>query len=62
MKLATAIEHYGSREALAAALGVGRTATYGWGDTVPEIYQYKLQVITGGALVASPPKNDMAAA
>ena len=53
MNIQTAIDHFGSREALAAALGVGRTATYWWGDTIPENYQYKLQVITDGKLVAT---------
>ena len=51
MKTQTAIDHFGSREALADALGIGRTATY-WGETVPALRQYQLQVITAGKLRA----------
>ena len=56
MKTDLAIQHFGSRKALAAALGVGRTATYWWGETIPDIYQYKIQVLTDGALVAEKQK------
>lgn len=55
MKTETAIKHFGSREALAAALGVSRTATYWSNGHVPEHHQYKLQVITAGRLVADAP-------
>ena len=55
MKTKTAIDHFGSRKALAEALGISREATYGWGDFVPEQRQYQLQVITAGRLVASKP-------
>lgn len=48
------IDHYGSIRALAAALGITPQAVYAWGDTPPELAQYKLQVITDGALVADP--------
>ena len=51
MKTQTAIDHFGSREALAAALGIGRTATY-WGESVPILRQYHLQVVTDGKLRA----------
>jgi len=58
MKTAEAIEHFGSRQKLADALGVSREATYVWGDTVPLLRQYQLQVITAGRLVASPAARD----
>lgn len=54
MKTQDAILHFGSREALAAALSIDRSATYHWGDTVPLPRQYQLQVITDGKLVAVP--------
>ncbi len=60
MKTKTAIDHFGSRQALADALGISREATYGWGEIVPEQRQYQIQVITAGRLVAS--KADKAAA
>ena len=53
MKTKTAIDHFGSRQALADALGISREATYGWGEIVPELRQYQLQVITAGRLVAN---------
>ena len=53
MKTLDAIEHFGSRQKLAAALGISREATYGFGEYVPLLRQYQLQVITAGRLVAS---------
>jgi hypothetical protein len=55
MKTQDAIDHYGSRDALARALGLDRTATYHWGDEVPELRQYQIEVLSGGALRASRP-------
>lgn len=55
MKTQDAILHFGSREALAAALSIDRSATYHWGETVPLPRQYQLQVITDGKLVAIQP-------
>jgi len=53
MKTQDAIDYYGGRDALARALGLDRTATYHWGDEVPELRQYQLQVLTEGGLKAS---------
>lgn len=56
MKTQDAIDYYGSRDALADALGIDRSATHHWGDDVPELRQYQLQVLTGGTLVAAAPQ------
>ncbi len=54
MKTQDAINHFGGRDALARALNIDRSATYHWGELVPEPRQYQLQVITAGKLVAMP--------
>jgi hypothetical protein len=43
---------YGSRRKLAEALGVTVAAVSLWGDTVPELRQYQLEVLTRGKLKA----------
>jgi hypothetical protein len=55
MKTETAINHFGSREALASALGISRQMTYQFGENIPLLRQYQLQVITDGKLVADNP-------
>ena len=50
MKTKDAIDHFVSREALADALHIDRTAIYHWGEYVPELRQYQLQVLTAGKL------------
>ena len=52
MKTQTAIDYYGGRDELAKALGIDRSATHHWGDEVPLLRQYQLEVITKGDLVA----------
>jgi DNA-binding transcriptional regulator YdaS (Cro superfamily) len=52
MKTADAIKYFGTRTALAKALGISKQAVAQWGETVPEGRAYQLQVITGGQLSA----------
>ncbi len=52
-----AVRHYGTVLALANALGISRQAIYMWGASVPEKHQYKLQVLTGGKLIAASHKK-----
>ena len=52
MKTEEAIRHYGSRRELAGALGITTQAVHDWGDEVPELRAYQLQVLTDGALHA----------
>jgi len=51
MKTTDVIEYYGSIRKIAERLGLSTQAIYAWGDDVPELTGYKLQVITGGKLV-----------
>lgn len=52
MKTDDAITFYGGRDKLAKALGIDRSATYHWGDTVPIGRQFQLQILTKGKLIA----------
>lgn len=52
MKTKDAVKFFGSKAALARALGVERQAVTNWGDTVPEGRQYQIEVITRGKLKA----------
>lgn len=45
------IEHFGSRAALAKALGINRQAVYQW-DVVPPARAYQIEVLTGGKIKA----------
>jgi transcriptional repressor of cell division inhibition gene dicB len=54
MLKAAAIEHFGTLTAVAEALGITVAAVSLWDDVIPEGSAYKLQVITGGALVVKP--------
>lgn len=52
MKTADAIEHFGTLQKLADSLGIRRQSVYDWGEEVPELRAYQLQVLTDGALRA----------
>ena len=45
-----AIEHFGGVTKLADVLGLTRDAIYKWGQYPPNETQYKIMVISGGAL------------
>lgn len=47
-----AIRHFGSSAALARALGITRAAVTNWGERVPPLRQWELEVLTEGALKA----------
>jgi transcriptional repressor of cell division inhibition gene dicB len=53
MNMNDAIKHFGSKTKLAAALGIHPSAVTQWGESVPEIRQYQIQVLTKGKLKAS---------
>lgn len=57
MKKETAITHFKTVRALADALGITREAIYQWGDDVPELWAYKLQCITFGAITVLDRRN-----
>jgi transcriptional repressor of cell division inhibition gene dicB len=54
MKTTEAISHYGSRAKLAAALGIRDVSSIShWGDVVPDLRQFQLEVVTKGVLKAT---------
>jgi hypothetical protein len=62
MKTSDAIAHFGSKSALAAALGIKPPSVYDWGDEVPIGRQFQIELITAGALRATRPLNSQEAA
>lgn len=50
MRTEDAIRHFGSKAALARALGIRQPSIYDWGELVPMGRAYELQDLTGGAL------------
>ncbi|RJG10949.1 Cro/Cl family transcriptional regulator [Pseudomonas cavernicola] len=52
MKTKDAAEFFGSRSKLAKALGVFPSAVSQWGDEVPLVRQYQIQVLSKGRLKA----------
>lgn len=58
MQKSQAIEHFGGVAKLAAILGVSRQAIHAWGDTVPELWRYKIHYLSEGKLpLESPPER-----
>ena len=47
-----AIIFYGTQEKLASVLGLTQSAVSQWGDSVPELYACKLEILTKGHLKA----------
>jgi hypothetical protein len=56
MKTLDAVQHFGSRQAVADTLGISRQAVYAWGTYVSRGAAYRLQVMTGGKLVVDETK------
>lgn len=52
MKTQEAAEFFGGKKKLAQALGISPSAVTMWGETVPEVRQYQIQVISNGKLKA----------
>lgn len=48
----TAIEHFGSQTALAAALGIGQSSVAEWGKHPPPLRQMQIEYVSGGRLKA----------
>lgn len=62
-----AVAHFGCKSKLAAALGISPAAVSQWGERVPQMRQYQLQILSGGKLLVgdsagscSPDKNQAA--
>lgn len=52
MKKSDVIAYFGSRNKVAAALGITRVAVSTWPEIVPRLRQYELEELTGGKLKA----------
>jgi len=52
MRTKTVIDYYGSKSAVARALGIKRQSVIDWGATVPDLRQYQVQLFTNGAIMA----------
>lgn len=52
MKTTEAIKFFGSKAALAEALGIKQQSINDWSDTVPFIRQQQIEKLTGGKLKA----------
>lgn len=60
MRTQDVLQYFGGREELAKALGIDRSASYQWGDTVPQLRQYQIQIVTKGKLKADKPMKKAA--
>lgn len=56
MKTLDAVQHFGSRRAIADVLGISRQAVYAWGTVVARGAAYRLQVMTSGKLIVDEAK------
>lgn len=52
------IKHFGSLRRAAIALDVWPQTIYAWGDKVPPLRQYQIEVLTDGALKADRDDQD----
>lgn len=54
MQKSQAIEHFGGVAKLAGLLNLTRQAIYMWPEIVPDLYRYKLHVLSDGKLPLEP--------
>lgn len=52
MKTTQAVSHFGSKKKLADALDISPSAVTLWGEVIPRLRQFQIQMLTGGALAA----------
>lgn len=62
MKKSDVIRHYGSKSAVARALGITPQAVSLWGARVPELRAYQIEQLTCGALKRDPTERPCNAA
>lgn len=53
MHIKTALQLYKTKTRLASVLGVSAARVSQWGESVPELYACKLQIVSNGRLSAS---------
>jgi hypothetical protein len=63
MEPSEVIQHFGTQQKVADALGLAQSSVAGWVEEnrVPIGRQYQIQVLTGGVLQAEPQKKRAAA-
>lgn len=54
MQKADAVNHFGGVGKLAAQLGISRQAIHAWGETVPELWAYKIHHLSEGNVPLEP--------
>lgn len=54
MKTELAVDYFGTKAAIADALGIKRSAVSQWGETIPKGRAYQIEVLTDGKLKADP--------
>lgn len=54
MKTEMVVEHFGTKTAVARALGINKSAVSQWGENVPRGKAFEIEALTGGALKANP--------
>lgn len=52
MRTELAVDYFGTKAAIADALGIKKSAVSQWGDTIPKGRAYQIEVLTGGKLKA----------
>ena len=60
MKTKSAVEYFGTKVAIADALGIKKSAVSQWGQNVPKGRAYQIEVLTGGKLKAAPSQTRIA--
>lgn len=50
MKTELAVDYFGTKAAIADALGIKRSAVSQWGETIPKGRAYQIEVLTDGKL------------
>ena len=58
MRKTDVINHFGSKSAVARALGITPQAVSIWPERVPELRAYQLEQLTGGQLKREPQRPD----
>lgn len=54
MRTHEAIDHYGTQQAVADALGIKQSSVAEWGEYPPDLRQLQIEILTGGRLKAEP--------
>ena len=54
MRTKSAVDYFGTKAAIADALGIKKSAVSQWGPNVPKGRAYQIEVLTGGKLKANP--------